>query len=65
MKEYRLSVLINKSKELKEFITPTKVWQFWGITRQEIHNAIKRGTLVNKMYHIIKKTKKTKYFSFI
>lgn len=52
-----VSVLNNKTKELKEFTTQTEAGQFLGITRQAIHNAIKRGTLVNEMYHITKKQK--------
>lgn len=53
-----LSVLNNKTKELKEFTNQTEAGKFGGITRQAIHNAIKRGTLVNEIYHITKNKKK-------
>ena len=49
-----VSVLYSQTNEVKEFTNQTEAGEFLGVTRQEIYNAIKRGTSINGIYLISK-----------
>ena len=49
-----VSVLYSQINEVKEFTNQTEAGEFLGVTRQEIYNAIKRGSIVNGVYIINK-----------
>jgi group I intron endonuclease len=49
-----VSILNTQTNEIKEFTNQTEAGKFLGVTRQAVYNAIKRNTLINKIYLISK-----------
>ena len=50
----REGVLNTQTNEIKEFSNQTEGGEFLGVTRQAIYNAVKRGSLINGIYLVIK-----------
>lgn len=50
-----VSVLNTKTNVVNEFTNQTEAGEFLGVTRQAIHNAIKRGSHIDGVY-LIRKT---------
>jgi group I intron endonuclease len=49
-----VSVLNTQTNEIKEFSNQTEAGEFLGVTRQAIYNAVKRGSLINRIYLVTK-----------
>lgn len=52
-----VSVLVKniQTEEIVEFTNQTEAGVFLGISRQAVYNAIKRGSIINNIYSVIKK----------